>query len=80
MLCLAAIYLKEKVPQPDNPQFIQHYVILMTQSSYHAPHLKQVHHRMPVYLDEKTLRMWLDSEKYCFEECEDIIEKLDVWK
>lgn len=35
---------------------------------------------MPVYLDGKTLRMWLDSKKYRFEECEDIIEKLDVWK
>ena len=35
---------------------------------------------MPVYLDGNTLRMWLDSKKYCFEECENIIEKLDIWK
>ena len=50
-------------------------VILMTQQSIEG--LADIHHRMPVFLDSKTIGPWLD-EKVSFLDCEMVIQKSKI--
>ena len=40
-------------------------------------HLQKVHHRMPVFLDEESRKVWLDP-KVSFRKCLELIEKTDL--
>ena len=81
-LILAGMYFtisnQQYSGEGDEDQYSNH-LVLMTQPSSVAGQLKDIHHRMPVFLDQQSLRMWLDTENYAFERCESQIMKLKVF-
>ena len=52
--------------------------VCMTQAS--VENLKDIHHRMPVFLDEETIVKWLDCKNYSFQDCEKQIKNLKVYE
>ena len=51
-----------------------HFVILTVEAN---PHISQVHHRMPVLLDDETCEAWLDPTK-TYRECFELISQSQI--
>lgn len=65
MMALAGLY------------FLDERFVCMTQAS--CDHLKDIHTRMPVFLDDQTIFEWLDC-KNSFNYCEKLINKSKVYE
>ena len=72
---VAGIYFIQENYSEEEPDALK--LVLMTQSSLKVKQLCDIHHRMPVFLDSKTISLWLDPSK-SFKECESQVLKSKV--